>query len=190
VRKTTVLTHDQILALVKRGDLVIDPFDIRQLGPASYDVRIADEIGYYDELWDIANRTTEGALTIDNAWMFGKTERVDEEIVVHFNQIVLARSVEWFEFPDNISGLLIGRSSIGRLGLFVIISAGWFDPGFKGYAVFEVFNANRVPIKIKVGERVAQMVFYAHEPTSKPYSGKYQRQRTILFPGSPKPQLW
>ncbi|WP_306298989.1 hypothetical protein [Bacillus sp. OV166] len=46
-----------------------------------------------------------------------------------------------------------GRSSIGRLGLF-IQNAGWVDPGFEGHITLELYNANRVPIELRAGRRI------------------------------------
>ena len=60
--------------------------------------------------------------------------------------------------PDNLTAFVEGRSSLGRLGLF-IQNAGWVDPGFQGEITLELFNANRCAIELD------------------PYEGKYQRQR-------------
>ena len=73
--------------------------------------------------------------------------------------------------------LLPGRSSLGRLGLF-IQNAGWVDPGFQGEITLELFNANRCAIELKAGRRVGQLVFAEMDDTAlKPYNGKYQGQK-------------
>ena len=70
-----------------------------------------------------------------------------------------------------------GRSSIGRLGLF-IQNAGWVDPGFEGEITLELFNANKCAIELQSGRRVGQLVFAQLDVhTLNPYQGKYQGQR-------------
>ncbi|MCZ6729704.1 MAG: dCTP deaminase, partial [SAR324 cluster bacterium] len=70
-----------------------------------------------------------------------------------------------------------GRSSIGRIGLFVE-NAGWVDPGFEGELTLELYNANRQPIRLQAGRRICQLVFARmDQPASVPYRGKYQGQR-------------
>ena len=69
------------------------------------------------------------------------------------------------------------RSSIGRIGLF-IQNAGWVDPGFKGQITLELYNANSLPIRLRVGRRICQLVFCKMDQQAKnPYDGKYQGQR-------------
>lgn len=79
--------------------------------------------------------------------------------------------------PNNITAFVEGRSSLGRMGLF-IQNAGWVDPGFKGEITLELFNANRCTIELKTGRRVGQLVFAKMDDTAlKPYNGKYQGQK-------------
>ena len=92
-------------------------------------------------------------------------------------QFVLATTMEYFELPDDLTAFVEGRSSLGRMGLF-IQNAGWVDPGFKGEITLELFNANRCAIELKSGRRVGQLVFAKMDfPALNPYSGKYQGQR-------------
>ena len=89
---------------------------------------------------------------------------------------VLATTMEYVVLPDNITAFVEGRSSIGRLGLF-IQNAGWVDPGFKGQITLELFNASDYSIKIKAGTRVGQLVFARMDYyAANPYRGKYQGQ--------------
>ena len=84
--------------------------------------------------------------------------------------------MEYFELPDNLTAFVEGRSSLGRMGLF-IQNAGWVDPGFKGEITLELFNANRCAIELKAGRRVGQLVFAEMDYTAlNPYNGKYQGQ--------------
>ena len=86
------------------------------------------------------------------------------------------RLTKIFELPDNLTAFVEGRSSLGRMGLF-IQNAGWVDPGFKGEITLELYNANKCAIEVKAGRRVGQLVFAEMDDTAlNPYNGKYQGQ--------------
>ena len=85
--------------------------------------------------------------------------------------------MEYFCLPDDLTAFVEGRSSLGRLGLF-IQNAGWVDPGFQGEITLELYNANRCALKLTAGRRVGQMVFARMDaPALHAYRGKYQGQR-------------
>lgn len=77
----------------------------------------------------------------------------------------------------NTFSVVEGRSSLGRLGLF-IQNAGWVDPGFHGEITLELFNVNRCAIRLQAGRRIGQLVFARMDRAARnPYRGKYQGQR-------------
>jgi dCTP deaminase len=89
----------------------------------------------------------------------------------------LATTCEYIRLPADVTAFVEGRSSIGRIGLF-IQNAGWVDPGFEGNITLELFNANRLPIRLVAGRRICQLVFARMDQAAQnPYSGKYQGQR-------------
>ena len=84
--------------------------------------------------------------------------------------------MEYVELPDYLTAFVEGRSSLGRMGLF-IQNAGWVDPGFRGEITLELYNANRCAIELKAGRRVGQLVFAQMDQAAMhPYRGKYQGQ--------------
>jgi dCTP deaminase len=92
-------------------------------------------------------------------------------------QFVLATTMEYIRLSDNMTAFVEGRSSIGRLGLF-IQNAGWVDPGFEGEITLELFNASNCAIELYAGRRIGQLVFaQLDRDAEKPYRGKYQGQR-------------
>ena len=92
-------------------------------------------------------------------------------------QFVLATTLEYFSLPNHLTAFVEGRSSLGRMGLF-IQNAGWVDPGFEGEITLELFNANRCAIELQSGRRIGQLVFAQMDDTAlNPYHGKYQGQR-------------
>ncbi|MFR7444964.1 MAG: dCTP deaminase [Sellimonas intestinalis] len=83
---------------------------------------------------------------------------------------------EYISLPNDLTAFVEGRSSLGRMGLF-IQNAGWVDPGFEGEITLELFNANRCAIELQAGRRVGQLVFAKMDACAlHPYNGKYQGQ--------------
>lgn len=98
------------------------------------------------------------------------------EYVLQPHEFVLGTTVEVIDLPLKISAFVEGRSSIGRMGLF-IQNAGWIDPGFKGQITLELYNASEIPILLSPSTRVGQIVFCRNSiPCLNPYKGKYQYQ--------------
>jgi dCTP deaminase len=74
--------------------------------------------------------------------------------------------------------MLEGRSSIGRLGLFVHVTAGFGDVGFKGFWTLEIFCVQ--PIKIYAGVEICQLFYHTIDGDYDTYSkGKYQKNSGI-----------
>ena len=103
---------------------------------------------------------------------------VDGDLVLEPGQFALCRTVERVDFPMEVAGWVEGRSSIGRLGVWVQ-NAGFIDGGFEGTITLEVYNGNKFPILIPAGYRVCQVVAALTAGVTKPYAGKYQSQTEV-----------
>ena len=105
-------------------------------------------------------------------------EIINEEFVLKPGDFVLATTKEYFYFGPMLHGVLQGKSSWARVGLYVE-SAGLFDSGFEGVAVVELTNQGKAPLLLKSGQPIAQMIFQRNLPVLKPYKykGHYQGQR-------------
>ena len=107
----------------------------------------------------------------------------EEGLVLSPNQLYLGRTVELTE-TRNLVPMLEGRSSVGRLGLFVHITAGFGDVGFRGYWTLEMFAVQ--PIRVYPGVPIAQIFYHTVEGAVTDYrGGKYQNnsdiQPSLLF---------
>ena len=99
-----------------------------------------------------------------------------DEIVMPPHSFLLATTNEYIKLPNNLTAFVEGRSSIGRMGLF-IQNAGWVDAGFEGRITLELFNANSLPIVLKSQRRICQLVFCKMDHAAdQPYRGKYYKQ--------------
>lgn len=162
-----ILTDRTIRGLLHSGELGIEPLEDRQIGPASVDLRLGDTF--------LTPRATEGMYSMSEPIEYERAE--GNEFVVPSHGFVLATTHETIRLPDYLTAFVEGRSSIGRLGLF-IQNAGWVDPGFEGAITLELFNANAAPMRIVSGRRICQLVIArADGSVERPYAGKYQGQR-------------
>ncbi|MCH5325247.1 MAG: dCTP deaminase [Eubacterium sp.] len=162
-----ILSDKTIIKMLDEGSLTITPLEQAQIQPASVDVRLGDTFGVVED-------SSKGIITLDSEISY-KTIKTDTYLLLP-GQFVLATTMEYFELPDNLTAFVEGRSSLGRMGLF-IQNAGWVDPGFKGEITLELFNANRCAIELKAGRRVGQLVFAEMDNNAlNPYNGKYQGQ--------------
>nr|WP_205623744.1 hypothetical protein [Desulfogranum japonicum] len=77
--------------------------------------------------------------------------------------------------------MLEGRSSIGRLGLFIHVTAGFGDVGFTGYWMLEFFCVQ--PIKIYAGVEVCQVYYHTTEGCHEKYSSGKHHDNNGIQPG-------
>ncbi len=163
-----ILSDKTLTKMLEEKTLIVEPIEKEQIQPASIDIRLGNT-------FSIVEDTSTGIINLENEIKY-KTITSDSYILLP-NQFVLATTMEYFDLPDDLTAFVEGRSSLGRMGLF-IQNAGWVDPGFKGEITLELYNANRCAIELKAGRRVGQLVFAKMDETAlNPYNGKYQGQR-------------
>ena len=162
-----VLSDKTIMRMLREGTLSVSPLEEGQIQPASVDIRLGNMFSIIEDL-------PRGVIDLENEIQY-RTMETDTYVLLP-GQFVLATTMEYIELPDNLTAFVEGRSSLGRMGLF-IQNAGWVDPGFKGEITLELFNANRCAIELKAGRRVGQLVFAEMDAAAPhPYQGKYQGQ--------------
>lgn len=148
-------------------DIHIEPFDPNLINPNSYNLRLHHELAVYEnnELdMKIPNHVT--PLIIP-----------EEGLLLETNKLYLGRTIEYTK-TDNLVPMLEGRSSIGRLGLFIHVTAGFGDVGFSGFWTLEIFCVQ--PIRIYAGVEICQIYYHAIEGEYDRYvSGKYQNNSGI-----------
>lgn len=163
-----ILSDRTLKKLVDSGDLGISPLSQDSIQPASVDLRLGDhflivedrQMQIIDLNSEIKYRAIEG-----------------DQITIPPHSFLLATTMETIRLPSDLTAFVEGRSSIGRIGLF-IQNAGWVDPGFEGQITLELYNANSLPIRLEAGRRICQLVFCRmDQAAATPYKGKYQGQR-------------
>ena len=161
-----ILTGSEIQARLGT-DIVIDPFSPAQLNPNSYNLTLHNELLVYEEI----------VLDMRRPNRYRRYEIPPEGLVLSPNQLYLGRTVERTE-THNLVPMLEGRSSIGRLGLFVHVTAGFGDVGFCGFWTLEMFAVQ--PIRVYAGVEIAQIFYHTLQGEVREYaSEKYQHNRDI-----------
>ncbi|TAF81494.1 MAG: dCTP deaminase [Runella slithyformis] len=154
-------------------DIFIEPFDENRINPNSYNLRLHNELLIYnDHLLDMKQENKARRVVIP-----------PEGFLMEPNRLYLGRTVEHTR-TENLVPMLEGRSSVGRLGLFVHVTAGFGDVSFAGFWTLELFCVQ--PIKIYAGVDICQIYYHTLEGDYVPYrSGKYQHnegiQPSLLF---------
>src|SRR6187455_2512796 len=149
------------------SDIIIDPFDETRLNPNSYNLRLHQELLVYEEV----------VLDMRKANRVKRIEIPPTGLVLSPNQLYLGRTVERTE-THNLVPMIEGRSSVGRLGLFVHVTAGFGDVGFAGFWTLEMFAVQ--PIRIYPGVSICQIIYHELSGNIREYqSDKYQHNRDI-----------
>lgn len=159
-----ILSNHTILD--RLDDLVEHPeyIDVEaQVQPASLDIRIGPEL--FDQHRD--------KMVQPRNMMDGQTHDLVPD------KPYLGHTVEVVTLPNDVAALMTGRSSLARRNVIVHQTAGWVDPGFEGELTFEILNFGDDVEQLRVGERVAQLVFFVLDQPSDGYAGQYQGQRGI-----------
>jgi dCTP deaminase len=148
-------------------DIVIDPFNDKQVGPNSYNLRLHHELIMYDE--SVLDLKKEHKV---------KTVLIPQEgFVLEPGKLYLGRTIEYTK-TEKLVPMIEGRSSIGRLGLFIHITAGFGDVGFRGFWTLEIFCVQ--PIRIYAGVEICQIFYHTIEGEYVNYaSSKYQNNQGI-----------
>jgi len=149
------------------NDIRIEPFSEEQLNPNSYNLKLHNKLLVYeDNVLDMKKDNKVKEITIP-----------PEGLLLEPNKLYLGRTIEYTE-TDRLVPMLEGRSSIGRLGLFVHVTAGFGDVGFKGYWTLEIFCVQ--PIRIYPNVEICQVYYHNIEGEYDKYtSGKYQNNKGI-----------
>ncbi len=148
-------------------EIQITPFEESRLNPNSYNLTLHHEILTYEEV----------VLDMKKANRVRSLEIPKSGLVLEPSRLYLARTVERTETHTFVP-MIEGRSSIGRLGLFVHVTAGFGDVGFCGFWTLEMFAVQ--PIRIYPGVAICQIFYHQVAGDFKPYcSGKYQNNKGI-----------
>ena len=170
-----LLSDRDLKQAIKDGRLGITPYDEELVQPASIDVRLSPLYACLDgsgpeSVKDYIDPKT----SQQNRFTFHRAARQEDghnwPISLSPGGFILASTMERVTLPDDLAARLEGKSSLGRLGLFIHTTAGFIDPGFSGYITLELSNATQFPILLYPGMKIGQLCVL---PMSSPVENAY-----------------
>ena len=192
------LSDRRILEEMKKGDIVIAPFNEDQLATSSYDVTLGEWFyreqppKYNHALYNIWSKEhmehVWGAADVERAVLaseafkkynfeFDGIRPDDKVIVLRPGETILAHTNEFIGGKDHITTMMKARSSMGRNFIEVCKCAGWGDVGYVNRWTMEITNNSKnYIIPLVVGRRIAQIIFFETGPILKSdytSAGKY-----------------
>ncbi|MGN0092954.1 MAG: dCTP deaminase [Methanobrevibacter sp.] len=178
-----ILSDKDLKKCIDDGKIVINPLtDEKQIQPSSIDMRIGDEF----KVFRVIRKPFIDPKDDDDiaSYMESLTVEDGEAFIIHPNEFALATTYEYVKVPDDLVARVEGRSSMGRLGVTMHVTAGYIDPGFEGKITLEISNIGAMPVALYPGQRVCQLVFETMTtPAEKPYghpdrNSKYMGQKS------------
>jgi dCTP deaminase len=168
-----VLTRDAILAELDAGRLRIDPFSPDQVGAASIDLTLGDEIRVLEPgagAIDLRDEVDYRAHT--------RVHRLDAPHLLEAGRTIHGITRERLTLPPDLCGFLEGRSRFARLGLMIHVTSAFVQPGVSNRQVLEMSNVSGHPLRIHPGVRLCQIVLMRTEGEAR-YRGRFADQQSI-----------
>ena len=176
-----ILSDKTIKEYLKEGKIGFEPLqDEKQIQPSSIDMRLGDEFKVFKVIRKpFIDPEDEEEIA---SYMESIIVPEGEAFIIHPNEFALATTLEYVKVPDDLVARVEGRSSMGRLGVTMHVTAGFIDPGFEGKITLEISNIGAMPVALYPGQRVCQIVFetmttpselpYGHPERNSKYMGQ------------------
>lgn len=159
-----ILSDRSLRAELAAGSLVIDPLpEDHAIQPASIDLHLGRQIRW-------TYRADANPISIDGGFLLAP------------GRFCLGHTAETVTIPAHLVAQLNGKSSLGRLGLAIHITAGFIDPGFSGQITLELHNCSGLPVRLEPQMPIGQLVLVRMTTAAdRPYGSdglgsKYQHQ--------------
>lgn len=150
------------------------------LSSYGYDLRLANEFCILDD-------SVNSHLPIDPADFDGDRfhRYTGDTLIVPPNSFCLARSLEHLRVPEDCLAIVMGKSTYARCGIALPMTP--LEPGWEGTVTLEISNDTRLPVRLRAGHGIAQVVFlqgsgYTQVPYNRKKGARYQGQRGITLP--------
>ena len=159
-----VIGYDGILKLIEQKKLV-ENVDENNIQPSGVDLRVKvvyrlKNGGYLG----VKDRRTPDIEVVD--------KEVGRKVVLNPNEFVLVETMEKVNMPNDLSAIILPRSSLFRCGASLHTAV--VDPGYIGTLTFGMKNLSEFPFEIEIGSKIGQIVFEEVKGNTKLYNGKYQ----------------
>lgn len=174
-----ILADFEIKELAEKEN-IIEPFIDHQvkdgvlsygLGSYGIDIRIANEFEIFSNI--SSNEVDPKNFNKDSL----VTKKTDDYVLIPPHSYVLGYSMEKFNMPNNVMGIVVGKSTYARAGIIANITP--IEVSWKGFLTIEISNSSDLPARVYANEGIAQVIFFrGHRPdiTYEDKKGKYQNQ--------------
>lgn len=174
-----ILSDRDIREYLKQGKLNIEPLKNpdKQIQAAWVDLTLGNEFRTF--------KSSSVSIIDTKSPLDGYTELIkiddDKSFVLHPGEFVLGTVKEYIKMPDDLMGVVDGRSSLGRLGVVVHSTSAGINPGWEGMFTLEISNVGKIPVILYPNMRICKLVLHKlSSPAEKPYNlrkdAKYQKQ--------------
>lgn len=181
-----ILSDRDIKVALQKGEITIDPYDEKCLKAASVDLHLDKHFLVFDTK---NNYVIDPKKSMDDIMVPIEIDE-DKPFVLHPGEFALGMIYETTGVADDLVGRLEGKSSVGRLGLLIHVTAGFLDPGNSLKMTLELHNVANMPIILYYKMPIAQMAF---ERLSSPSEKPYHKDKGSKYIGDTKPmasQMW
>lgn len=164
-----IFSDKDIKQAMQDGKIIVEPYLERNLQPASVDLHLDKHFLVFDT---VQHHVIDPKLPMDDMM---KEVTIDEDgyFILHPGEFALGMIYETTGVAEDIVGRLEGKSSVGRMGVLIHVTAGFLDPGNKLKMTLELHNTSNLPVKLYYKMPIAQMAFEKiSSPSEKPYSPK------------------
>lgn len=171
-----MLSDTQIRAALNLREIIIEPPPRDEdIQPASVDVHLGHKFGHLQKKNSIYRLTDQSDVVY--------VER--DSITLKPGQFVLGQLAESLTLNASHIARIEGKSSVGRKGIAIHVTAGFVDPGWSGILTIEIFNVSDVSYILTPGDPIAQLAFdKLTVPSQRPYghselNSHYQRSEGV-----------
>jgi dCTP deaminase len=163
-----ILTKKVILDEIKKGRLKFTPFNKRNIGSDSIDLTLDDKFRIFNHK----------KVTLSENVDYKKHSKLikRDKLVLMPGQFILGITKEKIKFPEDVCGFLYGRTRFARFGLSIHSTASFIHAGVNNKQVFEITNSSNVPLVLKAGTKIAQLILVRTDGKVK-YDGKWNNQK-------------
>jgi len=150
-----ILSDKDIKIALQSGEIVIDPFFTNAIQPASVDLHLGSKFLIFKL---DAHTLIDPKEPVDNMMTAVEIDP-HRQFILHPGQFALGQIYETTGVGNGLVGRLEGKSSLGRIGLIIHVTAGYLDPGNKLKMTLELHNVSPLPMKLYYRMPIAQMAF-------------------------------
>lgn len=171
-----MIPDHELRMLIAIGRVLVKPLYEEAIQPSSLDVHL----GEHGQRFRPSARPIDLSVGVPSYELeFFTIPRYDDPIDARFNllpgEFIKAEIEEYVSLDAYVGAKLDGKSTLGRVGLFVHVTAGLIDPGWHGRITVELFNGGPRPVRLWYGMPIGQLEFTVFDtPVANPYDGKYQ----------------